>query len=65
MRSSHNNTQQLVEVLSILNPDNVIPSLEQSIEIERLKMDLDPSAVDKVRDLMFLLNFFRFKRLGG
>lgn len=57
----------LFHVFELINPSNVIPSLEQSIELESLKLILNPSdeSRDKIRELNLLLTFFRLRRLGG
>jgi len=66
-RLQNNITNELIIALATVNPDNVIPTLEESIEIENLKLITNPTeeAKDKIRDLMFLLNFFHIRRLGG
>jgi hypothetical protein len=67
MRSSNNDYSNLIHVLSAVNPNNLIPALEQSIEIEKLKLNVNPSeeAEERIRDQMFVLNFLRLRRLGG
>lgn len=66
-RYSNNINNEIIHALSNVNPNNVIPTLEQSIELENLKMIVNPQddTKEKIRDLMFLLNFFRIRRLGG
>lgn len=66
-RYSNNINNEIIHALSNVNPNNVIPTLEQSIELENLKMIINPEddTKEKIRDLMFLLNFFRIRRLGG
>lgn len=60
------NSYDLAQVLTLVNPENIIPGLEQSIEVEKLKMLVDPSKEieDKIRDMNLLLDFFRIRRLG-
>lgn len=69
MRSSHNNFDQseVIFALATVNPNNVIPDLEQSVEVAKLNLSINPNeeTKEKVRDLMFLLNFFRVRRLRG
>lgn len=70
MRRSHNNSQafeHIAAALVLVNPNNVIPDLEQSVEVARINLTIDPCEGNKerLRDLLFLLNFFRFRRLGG
>jgi hypothetical protein len=67
MRSFNNDYSDLIHVLSAVNPNNLIPALEQSIEIEKLKLNANPSeeAEERIRDQMFVLNFLRLRRLGG
>ncbi len=68
MRSSHNtNDSELIAALVLVNPNNVIPDLEQSVEVAKLNLSFNPSEENKerLRDMTFLLNFFRFRRLGG
>ena len=68
MRSSHKlNHKDLFYIASTVNPDNIIPALEQHIEIEKLKLNVsnNTESRDKIRDLMFVLNFLRLRRLGG
>lgn len=63
MRNANND---LFHALELINPCNIIPSLEQSIELEELKFALNPSDEirDKIRELNLLLTFFRVRRLG-
>lgn len=69
MRRSHNITfHEFSQILSIVNPNNIIPSLEQSIELEKLKLTVnqgDEEARNKIRDLTFILDFLRVRRFGG
>lgn len=67
MRSSHNNHDNLIAALDLVNPNNVIPDLEQSVEVAKLTAKLNPCETneERLRDLSFLLNFFRLRRLGG
>jgi hypothetical protein len=67
-RSSHNTlSADIAAALVLVNPNNVIQDLEQSVEVARINAEVDPSeeSKERLRDLMFLLNFFRFRRLGG
>ena len=67
MRRSHKTTDTLIAALVLVNPNNVIPDLEQSVEIAKLNVKLNPCETneERLRDLSFLLNFFRLRRLGG
>lgn len=67
MRSSHNNPDNLIAALILVNPNNVIPDLEQSVEVAKLTVKMNPCETneERLRDLSFLLNFFRLRRLGG
>jgi hypothetical protein len=70
MRRFHNTDlgpADLVFALACVNPNNVIPQLEQSIEVEKLNLLVNPSEEvrEKIREMMFLLNFLRLRRLGG
>lgn len=60
------NSYDIQHVLELIKPCNIIPSLEQSIELEKIKLDLNPSDEneDKIRELELLLTFFRVRRLG-
>jgi len=53
----------LIYALSMVNPDNVIPGLEQAIEMEQLSLIINPEedrdTQNKIRDLTFLLDFLR------
>jgi hypothetical protein len=66
MRSFNQNPYDLVQVLALINPCNIIPCLEQSIEVEKLKLIVNPSreTEDKIREMNLLLDFFRIRRLG-
>lgn len=64
MRTQNEN---LFQALNLVKPAHIIPCLEQEIEIEKLKSTIDCSddQRDKIRELSFLLAFFRCQRLGG
>lgn len=63
MRTSHNT---FVEALSLIKPANIIPCLEQSIEVERLNQIVNPSkdGEEKIRELGFLLVVLKAWHLG-
>jgi hypothetical protein len=56
---------KMLQALSLVDPANIIPCLEQSIEIEGLNMIVNPSTEleDKIRDLNLLCIFFRCREL--
>jgi hypothetical protein len=67
MYSNQKTPSDTIAALGLVNPDNVIPDLEQAVEVAELQSIINPTdnGKERVRDLMFLLNFFRFRRLGG
>jgi hypothetical protein len=60
------NNQDILQGLAYVKPSNVIPTLEQGIEVEKLNLTINSTQEneDKIRDLTFLLNFFRIRGLG-
>jgi len=50
-----------LSLLSTIEPNNIIPSLEQSIELEKLNQSINYSkeTKQKIRDLNILLRLFK------
>lgn len=63
MRNPHNT---FIEALSLIKPENIIPCLEQSIEVEKLNQIVNPTieGEEKIRELGFLLVVLRAWHLG-
>lgn len=63
MQRSHNT---FIEALSLIKPSNIIPCLEQSIEVEKLNQIINPSSEgeEKIRELGFLLVVLKAWHLG-
>jgi hypothetical protein len=51
------NNNHFSVALSLVDPNNIIPCLEQSIEVEEIKLSINPcrEIEAKIRDLNFIL----------
>lgn len=58
---------QLFEVLNLLDPETIIPTLEKGIEIEKLELIVNPDderTKASIRNSRVLLSFFYIRKLG-
>lgn len=62
----NSNSSKLIEAVSSINPNSVIPALERGLEIERLLLRIDASdeARQRIEDIQTLLTFLHMRRLG-
>jgi hypothetical protein len=70
MSSSHNTNVYSIEDLTELNlidVSKVIPDLEQTVEIQRIHLSVNPNdreVKERMKNIRLLLSFLHFRKLG-
>lgn len=61
------NQDQFHELLTLIDPDRLIPVIEKGLEIEKLELSIDPDSKEKKDTIHYstvLLLFLQLHRLG-
>lgn len=63
----HYKSGDLIEVLTLIHPDTLIPVIEKGLEIERLELLTQPESEELKESIHYstiVLTFLRCRRLG-